>query len=679
MGYRSIESNRYPRHRAVRRMMTPQALLAIAAVLAMMVAIIPASGSTAAGPPIYPDLRTAPPSNLYLELGGDGQWRLRFANTVSNYGGPLEITVDSTKRIYQNVYDALSGGNLVSSTRVGSDIIFHPTHNHFHFADFARYDLLVRDARGAYRGSRYQSQKTTFCIIDYIRVNAPGPSTPGYTTCGSDVQGLSAGWGDTYTADLPDQWMMIGSSPLADGEYAIRSIADPFNKLRESDESNNEGFVYFSVVNGQLESSGELPICTSDPAFGKVGDVVTLTCSRFDNGEPVDIRWGGPSTTPLQTVTASSGGDVTAYVTIPDGGSGNHYIIATGQSSELEAAAIFNTRPGIWRQYWNRTVGSPELVVVTGFSPFETVQIEYAVSPGSNVVVGSLLTDSKGGGSMSFDIPVSQIGRHDIIAIGTRSGLSDARAVNVNPSALALPEVANAGGSTGVSLRGFAAYEYVAISIDGTSIGQVRASSTGSTTASRAQVELPSTLQDGHYELLAVGQSSGGAASTPLEISGVAIAAEETAIPATPEPEETMPATPEAIATETPPDGESTPGPSLNEPPVADAGDDQTVTDLDGDGFADVQLDAGASTDPEGGALSARWTVPDGDDPDLDDDVLSDELKPEVRLPVGVTTVTLIVTDDFGQTAIDEIQITILAAPTPTPTADVEDIGTPAP
>ena len=280
---------------------------------------------------------------------------------------------------------------------------------------------------------------------------------------------------------------------------------------------------------------------------------------------------------------------------------------------------------------------------------------------------------------MSFDIPVSQIGRHDIIAIGTRSGLSDARAVNVNPSALALPEVANAGGSTGVSLRGFAAYEYVAISIDGTSIGQVRASSTGSTTASRAQVELPSTLQDGHYELLAVGQSSGGAASTPLEISGVAIAAEETATPATPEPEATVPATPEAIATETPPEDESTPGPSVNEPPVADAGDDQTVTDLDGDGFADVQLDAGASTDPEGGALSARWNVPDGDDPDLDDDVLSDELKPEVRLPVGVTTVTLIVTDDFGQTAIDEIQITILAAPTPTPTADVEDIGTPAP
>lgn len=664
---------------ALRRMVTPQAAIGLIVVLAMMIAMIPAPGSTAAGPPIYPDLRTATPFNLYFEYGWDGQWRLRFANTVSNHGGPLEITVDGNKRIYQNVYDALWGGNLVSTTRVGSDLIFHPTHNHFHFADFARYDLLVRDRRGAYRRSPRQSQKTTFCILDYQRVNAPGPSSPGYTTCGANYQGLSAGWGDTYMADLPDQWIVLGSSRLADGDYALLSTADPYNKLRESNESNNEGILYFSVRNGQLFSTVAPPICTVDPPSAPVGATVTLHCERFGASEDVDIRWGGPSTTPLQTVTSSSNGTVTAQVVIPEGGSGNHYIIATGRTSDFLIAAIFNTQPSMWRQFWNRSVGDFMDVELQGFSPSETVTVSIETSPGSWRAVGSTTVDNLGRGWLTISIPITSIGRHEMKATGSNSGLSAYNAVKVNPSILVVPESASAGSDIGLSLRGYGVREAVSVTIDGQAAGTIQTSHSGSTTASASQVTIPETLATGVYTVTATGQTSGGTSSTTIEVTEISLAE----VPATPDadPAEPLPATPAVDdgsepQVELPVETETAEAP-VDLPPDADAGPDIDAVDDDGDGFGEIDLDASASFDPEGSALIVTWTLPDDDDLDLDPQPLAEGMTAKVLLPVGQSIVTLTVVDENGNSSQDEVIVSIEPAPTPTSEPASAD-GTPA-
>src|SRR5215211_3808663 len=110
-----------------------------------------ANAASAAGFPLYPDLVTLPPSGLYIERGANGHYLLRFANTVGNLGGRLEIAVGpGTRDLYQNVYDQYVGGTRVIRQRVGSDLIYHPEHNHFHFKDFARYELLKRDDAGAY-------------------------------------------------------------------------------------------------------------------------------------------------------------------------------------------------------------------------------------------------------------------------------------------------------------------------------------------------------------------------------------------------------------------------------------------------------------------------------------------------------------------------------------------------
>jgi hypothetical protein len=132
-------------------------------------------------PPLYPNLRTLPVSDLRFDMHPDpdkaSQHILRFANTVWNAGeGRLELESDADspdvpEPIYQNLYDAPVGGNRIERKRVASDFIFHPNHNHFHFADFAEYLLLGQDTTtGAYRPMKTEGIKTSFCIMDSERV-----------------------------------------------------------------------------------------------------------------------------------------------------------------------------------------------------------------------------------------------------------------------------------------------------------------------------------------------------------------------------------------------------------------------------------------------------------------------------------------------------------------------------
>ena len=107
-----------------------------------------------AGAPLYPDLQTATPDNLSIDRVklGDGKFHylLRFDNTVENRGGRLEIEANLAvnRDLYQNVYDAVKGGNQVEHRRMMSDLIFHPSHNHFHVTDFASYSLYKKADNG---------------------------------------------------------------------------------------------------------------------------------------------------------------------------------------------------------------------------------------------------------------------------------------------------------------------------------------------------------------------------------------------------------------------------------------------------------------------------------------------------------------------------------------------------
>jgi hypothetical protein len=208
--------------------------------------------------PLYPDVRALPPSDLQFDIVDGDLHVLRFSNTIWNAGqGRLELEGDSdpfgANTNYQNLYDEPVGGTRVSHEIVASDFIFHASHNHFHFADFASYRLLTKDAQGTYQPSTQESTKISFCIRDTDHVE--GDFNESYTRCSRDYQGLTPGWGDTYRFSLPDQWVVLGDRFLADGEYGLESTADPRNLLNEGDptlRANNTAVTYFTVEEGMI-------------------------------------------------------------------------------------------------------------------------------------------------------------------------------------------------------------------------------------------------------------------------------------------------------------------------------------------------------------------------------------------------------------------------------------------
>jgi len=117
-------------------------------------------------------------------------------------------------------------------------------HKHWHFTDFARYNLLGADQKLVVR-----SGKEAFCLantdaVDYTIANAKWrpENTDLSTSCGADTviavrEVLDIGNGDTYSQDRPGQSFEV--TDLPNGTYHIQVLADPGKKPAELDTTNN--------------------------------------------------------------------------------------------------------------------------------------------------------------------------------------------------------------------------------------------------------------------------------------------------------------------------------------------------------------------------------------------------------------------------------------------------------
>ena len=99
-----------------------------------------------------------------------------------------------------------------------------------------------------------------------------------------------------------------------------------------------------------------------------------------------------------------------------------------------------------------------------------------------------------------------------------------------------------------------------------------------------------------------------------------------------------------------------------NQPPVANAGPDQTVTDSDRNGSEQVTLDGSASSDPDGNIVSFVWTE--------DGQQIATGVNPKVTLSVGTHNITLTVTDNGGLTDTDTVTIIVSSPANQPPLAD---------
>ena len=106
--------------------------------------------------------------------------------------------------------------------------------------------------------------KLTFCVVDNVPI--PGfpdvDPNPVASECGSDLQAISRGWIDIYAADVPGQDLDLAGLP--DGGYALRTVIDPDNLVRELDETDNVDVTYIEIDDFQAEVA-DLSQVASEP------------------------------------------------------------------------------------------------------------------------------------------------------------------------------------------------------------------------------------------------------------------------------------------------------------------------------------------------------------------------------------------------------------------------------
>ena len=152
-------------------------------------------------------------------------------------------------------------------------------HNHAHYANYARYDLLDGSGQTIVVG-----HKQGYCLRD--------------TTCGDPVytctnQGISAGCSDLYGSNLGCQYLDITGIPS--GTYTLRVTIDPFDRIVELSESNNVAQRSVTIV----RPGGPTPTRTVTP-------VRTATPSRTPTRTATPTRTPTPAATVSPTTTTGT-------------------------------------------------------------------------------------------------------------------------------------------------------------------------------------------------------------------------------------------------------------------------------------------------------------------------------------------------------------------------------------
>jgi hypothetical protein len=158
-----------------------------------------------------------PPGEHYL---------LRFTVTTPNVGDADVFIGDPIEHIDPN-----GDGSYADSDGLYE---FAPCHHHFHFRNYASYELFPVLANGSL-GTAVKARKRGFCMIDTTPYNSGGGGTTPwvYRNCGTPehagFQGISVGYADTYVKALGGQYFVLDdpSEPVPPGQYVLRITVNP--------------------------------------------------------------------------------------------------------------------------------------------------------------------------------------------------------------------------------------------------------------------------------------------------------------------------------------------------------------------------------------------------------------------------------------------------------------------
>jgi hypothetical protein len=195
-----------------------------------------------------PDLQMANPRDIQLDNTTlAGHELLRFTTVIVNMGpGPFELhgsrpdTSTPEMSVTQRIYDYSGGFRDVPTA--ATMYYAGDGHNHWHTKNLETAELDRLDS-GA-QVSAYAKQGFCFSDDGSFSPSSPGaPSSPVYTTCGSNpdqlttTMGLSVGWGDWYYWDVAYQWIDITGIPA--GRYRLFLTVDASHWFQETDQTND--------------------------------------------------------------------------------------------------------------------------------------------------------------------------------------------------------------------------------------------------------------------------------------------------------------------------------------------------------------------------------------------------------------------------------------------------------
>jgi hypothetical protein len=181
-----------------------------------------------------------------------GKTVYRFNQPIPNIGdGPLELRpdthADGSQDIYQRIYD--SEGGAIEERHVGTFENIAPPYGHMFLEGIAHYrirEVLPDDGVGAILTTH---EKISYALVDgpaYDLTLENAPPTRHYNIVSAALLGISVGWADLYSETLPGQWADL--TGLADGQYWLETVIDPFDRILELDETNNTERVKINVV-----------------------------------------------------------------------------------------------------------------------------------------------------------------------------------------------------------------------------------------------------------------------------------------------------------------------------------------------------------------------------------------------------------------------------------------------
>ena len=182
----------------------------------------------------------------------DNKVLYRFTGALPNIGsGPLEVREfthpDKTQDVYQRIKD--SGGGM-TEVLIGSFPNSAPIPPwHLWLPGIAQYNLRTVTAGNGVGPIVSSHDKTSMAVVDSRAYDNSLPGAPPvgvYNNVALPILGISIGYADVYGVNLPGQWADLTGLPS--GQYWLEVIADPYDRIEESNETNNTTRILVDLV-----------------------------------------------------------------------------------------------------------------------------------------------------------------------------------------------------------------------------------------------------------------------------------------------------------------------------------------------------------------------------------------------------------------------------------------------